>query len=216
MILAPATRLARVAELQFYFDFSCPYAYIGSTRVRGVCERAGASLVLKPVLLGGVFRHWERPQDMSANMSPAKARHNVRDMHRWAEHFGVPFVLPEGHPRRTVEALRALLAAPEALWWPLIEALYSAYWVDSLDIGAPEVLKVVLRDVLPGAGLDADALLEASKAPEIKRELWARTSEATDRGVFGVPTFFVGDDMYWGQDRLLFVEATLTNSGAKS
>ena len=96
-----------MAHLDFWFDYSCPYAYLASTQVEALAARAGATLTLKPMLLGGVFRANGTPQNLSTVLSPAKARHNMSDMSRWADAFGVPLTMPEGHPLRTVEALRA-------------------------------------------------------------------------------------------------------------
>ena len=99
--------------LEFWFDFSCPYAYLASEVVEALAERVGAELQLRPFLLGGVFRAVKTPQVLFQTLSPTKARHNGRDMMRWAQHLGVELKMPPGHPFRTVTALRTLLATGE-------------------------------------------------------------------------------------------------------
>jgi 2-hydroxychromene-2-carboxylate isomerase len=195
-----------VKRLDFHYDFSCPYAYLASTQIDALAARTGADLVYQPMLLGGVFRALGGPDTPSLN--PAKARLNLLDMHRWAEHLGVPLVMPPTHPNRTVLALRAALAAGAAL--PRAShALFRAYWAEGRDLAQPEVV----RAALDGAGLDGAALVARAEDPAIKDELRARTDAAVARGVFGAPACVVtvGDhsELYWGQDRLLFVENAL-------
>ncbi len=193
-------------RLRFYFDFSCPYAYVASTQIVALAQRSGAALDLRPMLLGGVFRALATPQNLSETLSPAKARHNLADMHRQAARAGVPLRMPSNHPIRTVEALRSLLVVGEP-FMPLVEAFYRAYWVDGVDLGTREGVAEVLR----GAGLDAEAILAKIDDPGIKAELRERTDEALATGVFGVPTCVVetpgGDELFWGVDRLGMVEA---------
>ncbi len=198
-------------RVELYYDYSCPYAYLASTRIEALCARTGAELVWRPMLLGGVFRALGMP-DVPA-LAPAKARLNHLDMHRWADWHGVPLVMPPGHPNRTVLALRATLAA-EGGAAAASKALFQAYWALGRDVSRPEVV----ADVLTGAGLDGPGLVRRADDPSIKDALRARTDEAVARGVFGAPTFFVTvdgkTDTFWGQDRLDFVEKAL--GGARS
>ncbi|MCY1012953.1 DsbA family protein [Nannocystis pusilla] len=155
------------------------------------------------MLLGGVFKARGTPQNLAATLNPAKARHNLDDIRRAAQRAGVPLRMPPNHPMRTVEALRCVLAAGPSL--PLVHRIYRAYWDENADIADREVLARALADV----GLDAAAILARAESPEIKDELRRRTDEAVARGVFGVPTYFVGDELFWGQDRADMVEAAL-------
>jgi 2-hydroxychromene-2-carboxylate isomerase len=130
-------------------------------------------------------------------------------MRRWADHFGVPLVMPPSHPNRTVLALRATIAA-EAEIPRASKALFRAYWAEGRDVSAPEVV----REALDKAGLDGAALVQSAEEPRIKGALRARTDEAIALGVFGAPSFFVtapgaAGDLFWGQDRLAFVEKAL-------
>ena len=194
--------------LRFYFDFSCPYAYVASTLVEDLARRSGARLEPRPILLGGVFRARATPQNLSASLSPAKARHNLADIHRQAARAGAPLRMPKNHPMRTVEALRALLVVGEP-FMGLAHALFRAYWIDGVDL----TTRAGLGEVLRGAGHDADAILAKLDDPAIKAELRERTNEAIDAGVFGVPACVVASDagpqLYWGVDRLPMVEALL-------
>lgn len=193
----------RVVEL--YYDVVCPFAYLGSTQIEALAARTGARVVFRPMLLGGVFKALGAPADLTSSMPEAKRRHNERDMHRWAAHWGVPLVVPAQHPRSTVLAMRAILAAGEPSFARATHALYRAYWVEERDVTVPEVV----AGVLDGAGLDGSDIATRATSQPIKDDLRARTDEAVSRGVFGAPTFFVGGEMYWGQDRLGFVEAAL-------
>lgn len=195
-------------RVRFYFDFSCPYAYVASTLVEAMAERAGAELDVRPILLGGVFRARSTPQNLSEVLPPAKARHNLADMQRQAALAGVPLRMPSGHPLRTVEALRALLVVGEP-YLKLARHFFHAYWAEGEAISE----EAVLRRVLAAAGHEPDPILAKIATPQIKAELRARTDEAIEAGVFGVPTFVVEDGkpngLYWGVDRMAMVEARL-------
>lgn len=196
-----------MALLDFWFDYSCPYAYLGSTQVTALAARTGATLRWRPMLLGGVFRANGTPQNLSNVLSPAKARHNLLDMSRWAALFGVPLIMPEGHPMRTVEALRATLLV--GIDPAVIHGFYRAYWVDGRPPSAPDTM----RSVLAAAGHDAGAILERLDDPAVKDDLRRRTDEAIALGIFGAPACIVDEtELFWGQDRLHFVEQALLAS----
>jgi len=191
-------------RLEFWFDFSCPYAYVASARIEALAERVGAELDARPMLLGGVFKARGTPQNLSATLAPAKAEHNLNDMRRQAQMAGVPLKMPAGHPLRTVEALRCLLAVG-APYMQLAHRFYRAYWAEGRDIGDGSVIAQVLGE----AGLDVAAIRARAASDEIKDELRRRTDEAVARGIFGVPACFVDDELFWGNDRLDMVEAAL-------
>ena len=195
------------AVVHFWFDYSCPYAYLASTQVAALAARTGAELVYQPMLLGGVFRAVGTPQRLSEELSPQKARHNVIDMHRWAALFGVPLVIPDGHPLRSVEALRATLLT--GIDPRVVHGFYRAYWVD----GRAPSEEATMRDVLAAAGHDPGALLP--RLDEAKDDLRRRTDQAIALGIFGAPAFVVGSELFWGQDRIEFVEKALRAQGSK-
>lgn len=191
-------------RLEWWFDFSCPYAYLSSVEVEALAKRTGAELVVEPMLLGGVFRAREVPQKLFATLGEQKARHNANDLARYARLFGAEYSMPSAHPFRTVEALRALLVVG-APYLPLVHAFYRAYWIDGLDIGARPVLEKILTD----NGHDAAAVLSKIGEDDVKADLRRRTDEAIERGVFGAPAFFVDGELFWGQDRMDYVERAL-------
>ena len=177
-------------NIDFYFDFSCPYAYLGSTQIEALAARTHAELRWQPMLLGGVFRALGSPQNMSAGMGAAKAAHNLADMARWADLFSVPLAMPRRHPMKTVRALRALLACEPPRWPALIHRFFSAYWVRGLDLESEPVVAQLLCE----AGIEGEAAeraLAANGDPAVKDELRARTDRAVTRGVFGAPSLFV-------------------------
>lgn len=178
-----------------------------------MAKRTGSTLIPRPILLGGVFKSIGVEPNLAATLGPAKARHNLQDMQRWAAVYGVTLKMPAGHPRRTVEALRALLAAcPNGDFMPLAHRFFRAYWVEGIDLSTADGVAQVLRE----AGCDVEAVLARAATAELKDELRRRTDEAVARGVFGVPAFFVEgeDSLYFGQDRLAFVEEALGGSPA--
>jgi 2-hydroxychromene-2-carboxylate isomerase len=193
-----------VRTLDFWFDYSCPYAYLGSTQVEALARRTSAMLTFCPMLLGGVFKAVGAPQNMMDVLSPPKARHNLDDMHRWAALFGVPLAVPPGHPFRTVEALRATLVV--ACDPAVIHGFYRAYWIEGQRPSEPSTL----RSVLASAGHDADKVMARLQESDVKEDLRRRTDQAIALGIFGAPTFIVNrTHLYWGQDRIDFVARAL-------
>jgi 2-hydroxychromene-2-carboxylate isomerase len=184
--------------IDFYFDFSCPYAYLASTRLEELVRSTGAELRLKPVLLGGIFRALEQPQNMSMTLNPAKAEHNRLDLLRWASWLEVELSPPLRHPNRTVEALRMLLATPREFALQVVTSFYRLYWVEGRDISDPAVLVNALEEL----GLPGGEIAENSTDEAVKAGLRQRTDEAVEAGVFGVPTFIVDGELFWGQDRM--------------
>jgi 2-hydroxychromene-2-carboxylate isomerase len=197
--------------LELWFDFSCPYAYLASRRAKRLADE-GIAIDWRPMLLGGVFRGIGTGEGPMATNSPQKQAHNYHDMHRWANLFDEPFRMPAGHPMRTVQALRTLLALPRS-WWPAaIEALFAAYWQRGENVAEPAVVAQALR----AAGIpDEDVTAAAAHAddPAIKDELRQRTDEAISLGIFGAPAWIQRDDgetlLIWGQDRMAWVEAMI-------
>jgi 2-hydroxychromene-2-carboxylate isomerase len=188
-------------RLDFWFDYTCPYAYLASTRVEALARRTGDELHWRPMLLGGVFRANATPQKLFATLSPQKAKHNADDLDRWSRELDAPLVMPPAHPMRSVEALRATLAT--GCDPAVIHGFYRAYWVDNREISDP----ATMRDVLTAAGHDADAILPTLGGDALRDALRAETEQAVALGIFGAPAYVIdGATLYWGQDREHFVE----------
>jgi 2-hydroxychromene-2-carboxylate isomerase len=189
--------------LEFYYDYGSPYSYLADTQVDAIAKRTGASLVRKPMLLGGVFKATGNASPMTVAL---KSNWSAFDMPMWAKHYGVPFNRNPFFPVNTLALMRGAAAAQiDGIFERYHTAIYKAMWVDGInlnDIG--EVAKV-----LTAAGLDAAKIGNRIQDQDVKDRLKATTDEAVARGVFGAPTSFVGDMMFFGNDRLPFVEMAL-------
>ena len=192
-------------ELSFFFDFSSPFAYLASMQVEAVAARAGATVLYRPFLLGALFKALGGPDVPLFAMPPVKQRHARDDMFRWADFHGVPLKFPSRFPINTVKALRMILQLAEDQRAPLMHAIFHAGWAEDRDINDDAVLAEIAGTV----GLDGAALVAGTKQDPVKAQLKAATDEAVKLGLFGVPTFMVGDLLFWGQDRLAFVEKAL-------
>jgi 2-hydroxychromene-2-carboxylate isomerase len=182
-----------MSRLEFFFDFSSPFAYLAALQVEGIARRTGAELVLRPLLLGALFREVGQVDVPLAAMSEAKRQYVLRDLMRWAHWWGVPFSWPAAFPLRTVLPLRVFLLEPTPA---RMRAIFRAAWGEGRDVGDPAVLLV--------AGVRED---EIAAAPSQREALVAATSFAREAGVFGVPSLRVdGGALFWGQDRLDMVE----------
>jgi 2-hydroxychromene-2-carboxylate isomerase len=197
-------------RLEFFFDYGSPYSYLADSRLPALSERTGAELIYRPMLLGGVFK-------ATGNQSPAvqpceaKRAYGFLELQRWVAQLGVPFEGNPHFPINTLLLMRTAVAAQHAgVFEPFHRAVYPAFWAEGENLGEPEVVGRVVEK----AGLDARALLETAGSPDVKAELRAATEEAVARGAFGAPTFFVEGEMFFGNDRLDYVERALAPRGA--
>lgn len=191
--------------VEYFFDVGSPAAYLAWTQLPQICAETNATLVYKPMLLGAVFKE---TGNSTPGAVPAKGRWMHDDFKRFAKHYGVAFSFNPHFPINTLALMRVVTAIndtqPERLQ-DLLEALYTAIWVDGKNLGEVEVVSNVLQQ----AGFDPQQMLEQTQQPEIKESLIQTTTEAVQRGVFGAPTCFVDDEMFFGQDRLMFVKQAL-------
>jgi len=192
-------------EIAFYFDVGSPAAYLAWTQLPRIAEEAGARIAYQPFLLGGVFQATGNRSPMEV---PAKGRYMQADLERFARRHGVPFRHNPHFPINTLMLMRGAIGLqmrqPQKMM-PYVDAVMRAIWVDGRNMNDP----ATVGEVLQGAGFDAQQLLALTADPEVKERLKAVTQEAVARGVFGAPTFFVGDQMFWGQDRLDFVKEAI-------
>lgn len=193
-------------QVDFYYDFSSPNAYFSCVQIKDVLKRTGATIAWKPVVLGGIFKDLNTTPPMQ--QSSQKAVYMPKDMERWARKYHIPFRFPSIFPMNTIKALRGALAVEQMnkdKLVPYIDAVFAAYWAEDKDISNDEVL----GEIVTGLGLDRQRFFTLSNSQEIKDALRDITAEAEKRGAFGTPTFFVGEEMFWGKDRLDFVEDEL-------
>jgi 2-hydroxychromene-2-carboxylate isomerase len=191
--------------VEFFFDLGSPASYLAWTQLPALCARLDAQLVYRPMLLGGVF---QATGNASPVMVPAKARHVFVDMQRYARRYGVTLAFPPGFPINTLNLMRGTVAvqqfAPQR-FEAYLTCVFQALWVQQRNLGD----LAELASVLQAAGFDAEQFQAWTADPEVKAALKAATDEAVQRGVFGAPTCFVGEQMFFGQDRLDFVAEAL-------
>lgn len=192
-------------EVEFYFDVGSPAAYIAWTQLPRIAREAGATIAYRPFLLGGVFH---ATGNRSPTEVPSKGRYLLDDLDRFARRYAAPFRHNPHFPINTLALMRiatGLQMREPARMLPYTDAVYRAIWVEARDMNDP----ATVGEVLQQAGFDAQQMLALAGDPEVKERLKAVTQDAVARGVFGAPTFFVGDQMFWGQDRLDFVKESL-------
>ena len=197
--------------IEFFFDFGSPTTYLAHTQLPRIAAETGAQLVYRPMLLGGVFKATGNASPVSV---PAKGRWMGGDITRWAKRYGVPFAFNPHFPINTLTLMRGAVGLqrryPE-LFTRYVDLVFNAMWAQPRDMGQPAEVVAVLAP-LAAAGLTPEAFMALVGDAEVKAALIAGTDEAVARGVFGAPTCFVGDAMFFGQDRLDFVREALAGT----
>lgn len=196
-----------MARLEFFFDVGSPTAYLAYTQLPGIASRTGAEIRYRPILLGGVFK-------ATGNRAPGevapKGAYMLRDLQRYAARYGVPYAHNPNFPINTILMMRGAVAAQRLDLLPAyLGAIFAGMWVEQAPMQDPQ--EVGRR--LVAAGIDVSTLLPLTEDQSVKDKLRINTEEAVRRGAFGAPTFFVGDEMFFGQDRLDFVEDELRRAG---
>jgi len=190
---------------EFFFDVGSPASYLAWTQMPTLCAQAGATLVYKPMLLGGVF---QATGNSSPAMVAAKGRYMTVDLGRFAKRYGVEFRMNPHFPINTLQLMRGVIGMQlrqPARFGAFLGAVFTALWVKGANLNDPAVTAVTLVE----AGFDPAEVFALVNDADIKAALKANTEEAVARGVFGAPTVFVGDAMFFGQDRLDFVREAL-------
>jgi 2-hydroxychromene-2-carboxylate isomerase len=191
--------------IDFYFDVSSPWTYLAFRNIQPMAKELKVAINWRPVLVGGIFNTVN--QRMYASREDANSprnRYMLKDLQDCARHTGLSIVFPpKVFPVNSVKAMRGCIwlaqdAPSQAHVLAFIEATFGAYFTQQQDISQDNILANICQSV----GIDADAFAEGITQPHIKQALKANTDEAIGRGAFGVPSFFVGDDMYFGNDRL--------------
>lgn len=195
--------------IEFYFDFSSPYAYLASERIDALGEKYGRKVLWRPMLLGVVIQKTGLPLLLDV---PIKGDYSKRDILRSARYYGVPFNFPAKFPLSAVTPSRAyywLHGQDCAKARDFARAVFRAYWVDGRDISD----MAVVLDIAAGMGIDRDALAAGMVTPEIKERLKVETETALAKGMCGAPYFVVDGEPFWGADRLPQIEKWLQTGG---
>jgi 2-hydroxychromene-2-carboxylate isomerase len=185
-------------RIEFWYEFASTYSYLSVMRVEKVAAAAQVQVAWRPFLLGPIFRAqgWN---DSPFNVYPAKGRYMWRDMERLTAGYGLPFAKPSVFPRNGLLAARIALAAEPEGWCPdWTRAVFTAEFAHDRDIGDTAALTGLLETL----GRDPAAALARAESSENKARLREQTELAQARGIFGAPSFVVGDELYWGNDRL--------------
>lgn len=190
----------------FWFDFASTYSYPAAMRIEEAARRHGRAVTWRPFLLGPIFQAqgWN---DSPFNLYPAKGRYMWRDLERLCAGLGIPFQKPSEFPRNGLLAARVVCAAEGAAWVPeFVRRVYTANFARDRDIAEPSVV----RDCLEGLVDAPQAMIAAAGDADVKSRLRGNTERAVELGIFGAPSFVVGDELFWGNDRL---EAALEWAG---
>lgn len=192
--------------VEFLFDLGSPTTYLAYTQLPEICTQTGAQLIYRPILLGGVFKATGNASPITI---PAKGRYMLNDLARYARRYGVPLVFNPHFPINTLPLMRAVtgvqLHHPERLV-DFIDCLFRALWVEQRNLNDPAAVAAVLT----AEGFDPQAILALSNDEQVKATLKENTEKAIQRGVFGAPSMFIGEQLFFGQDRLDFVLEALS------
>lgn len=195
-------------SVEFYFDLGSPYSYLAYYRLLQIAEQQEIQIVYKPILLGGVFK---ATGNRSPIEIPVKGVYSILDMQRWAEYYQIPMQMNSHFPMNTLTLMR-ILTGVQLLhlekFEQVLKLLFDAMFGTPQNLNEPTVLAEVLKQ----SGFSVEDIMSMVQSDVVKQKLITETEQAIQRGIFGAPTFFVGDEMYWGQDRLHFVEQALNNA----
>lgn len=192
--------------IEFHWDLGSTNSYFALHLVKPLARKHGASIVPHPFNLGYVFR---KQNYVLMEEPKAKLRNRKIDLMRWARRYDLPFRMPTKFPMKTSPALRGALAMRRfGKEWAFMEEIFAAYW-ERDDASVGEIAG--LRPVAAKLGVDAKRFVDLAESAEIRSELASETDRALARGVFGAPTFFVGEQMFWGKDRMEFIDEELTS-----
>lgn len=187
-----------MATLEFWFEFASTYSYPAAMRIEAMVQRQGIAMTWQPFLLGPIFQQqgWS---DSPFNLYPVQGRYMWRDMERICADLGLPWRQPSIFPRHSVLAAQVACVGAAEVWLPtFIRQVFQANFVDDLDISRPDIIQNCLDHIgLSGVDIIRHALMPGNKA-----QLRSQTERAIALGLFGAPTFMVGQELFWGNDRL--------------
>ncbi len=191
-------------KVEFFFDYISPATYFAHMLLPGIAKRTGAEIDYRPFLLGGVFHATGNTSPISI---PAKGKWLIEDLNRFAKRYELPFALNPNFPFKTINLMRG------AIWLQekgddltaYSNAMFKAIWAEKRNLADEQEMVALLKEL----SINPDEYQAAVSRQEIKDKLRANTDEAVQRGAFGAPSMFVNEELFWGQDRLDFVEEAL-------
>ena len=188
-----------MADVEFWYEFGSTYSYPASMRIERLAADAAVSVRWRPFLLGPIFKAYGW-NNSPFNIFAAKGRYMWRDLERICQADGLPLKLPPvSFPQNGLKAARLALIGERDGWTPAFtRAVFAANYAGQKDISD----EGTLREILAALGVDADAAFAAANAPDNKEALKRQTEQAASRGLFGAPSFTIGDELFWGNDRL--------------
>lgn len=196
--------------VEFFFDFGSPTSFVAHRRLPAITAAAGAELRYRPMLLGGVMKATGNSPPFAV---PAKGAYTGRDLARYAKKHAIPLAMNPHFPINTLSLMRAAASLEgSGTFAAFVEAMFNAMWLKPRNMGDAGEVVAALNE----AGLDGAGIVAGAESQEAKDRLKATTEEAVSRGVFGAPTFFVGDEMFFGQDRIDWIADILGGPGAVS
>ena len=199
-------------RLEFFFDCSSPWTYLAFEAIQPIAVRDDVAIEWRPFLVGGVFNSVNPSvYENRANPVPSKARYYGKDLKDWARLAGLEIGSPPVFPVNSVKIMRgAFVALEQDRLVPYARRAFQAYWSELRDISEDQEI----RAIATAAGLDVEDFMQRITSQPYKNRLRSNTEELIERGGFGSPTMFVnGDDMYFGNDRIVLVQAALERAG---
>jgi 2-hydroxychromene-2-carboxylate isomerase len=192
-------------QLEFFFDFTSPYTYLAAELLVKDPKYAGVEITWTPILLGGLFKSVGNRAPAEV---PAKGVYMLNDLNRLSKHWNIDFNFPPDFPVLTLLALRGSMGlkqhgSPKFQEYNM--AMFRAYWVHGRNLSNPVVWAQIVTEI----GLDSDALKALAELDQVKEAVKASTNRAAEIGLFGVPSFLVNNELYWGVDRLFLVDEAL-------
>ena len=192
-------------KVEFYFDLGSPFSYLAFYKLQEIIQKYNAEIEYTPILLGGVFKSTGNKSPIEV---PAKGIYSMQDLSRWSDYYQIPMQMNPYFPMNTLTLMRILTGVKiyhDEYFEAILTKFFDAMFRKPLNLADSEVL----INLFQGDAIDGQQLLDLSQDPVVKQKLIDETNNAVQRGVFGAPTFFVRENMYWGQDRLHFVEREL-------
>src|SRR5262249_42618809 len=195
-----------MAKVEFFYDYSSPWTYLAFTKIEGICQKYGATLEWRPILVGGIF-NTVNPSvyEFRERAVPAKAKYSAKDLQDWARFYGMTIKSPTVFPVNSIKSLRGALVALEhpGKFMPYSYRVFETYWSEDQDISKDNILRGIVEQV----GLDPQEYFDKINHQEYKDRIRANTEDVMARGGFGPPTMYVnGASRVFGNDRLALLE----------